>query len=144
MALGTRLRRSLNSLGVGHLPFQMRPLRFASGLGLLTVFWLSLKSRTRHSSTNGMNGAALVTRKRVRGTVRAISLSGTCDNLGDHQGPLEELFPYKPMAVSGSRNGTIKRNSPASLEGAQPTYSVWGGGRGRGGRGRGRGGCSHL
>ena len=30
----TRRRRSLNSLGVGHLPFQMRPLRFASGLGL--------------------------------------------------------------------------------------------------------------
>lgn len=42
-------------------------------------------------------------------------LSGTGNTLGCHSGPLEKSFPYKAMAVSGSRKGTIKRNTPTFL-----------------------------
>ena len=59
--------------------------------------------------------------------------------LGCHLGPLEELFPYKSMAVLGSQNGTIKNPKTPHFSGkkkSQPTLfdRVVGG----------SGGCSHL
>ena len=46
--------------------------------------------------------------------------------LGCHLGPLEELFPYKSMAVLGSQNGTIKKpqNPPLLWKKKIAAYSV--------------------
>ena len=60
-------------------------------------------------------------------------INGTCKTLGCHLGPLEELFPYKSMAVLGSQNGTIKKTPNPPLlwkKKKRPLLCVTGGGGG--------------